>query len=206
MAQELEQDASLLQDYLTECDELLQNLDRDLVALESAPEDKELLNSIFRAFHTVKGTSGFLGFTHIVELTHHAEDVLNVLRKGERNVTRPTMDALLGTLDQLREMVGDVRGGEPHTYEIEHLLHDLTQRHFRRAQNPRLRRLLRLLRQTSPPNLPTPVWSVKRIGAVRPCRVRSCCFRAPGEIAARRSPAPSRWLAPSAWMSPSSMN
>ncbi len=126
MAQELEQDASLLQDYLTECDELLQNLDRDLVALESAPEDKELLNSIFRAFHTVKGTSGFLGFTRIVELTHHAEDVLNVLRKGERNVTRPTMDALLGALDQLREMIGDVRGGEPHTYEIEHLLHDLT--------------------------------------------------------------------------------
>lgn len=57
MAQELEQDASLLQDYLTECDELLQNLDRDLVSLESAPEDKELLNSIFRAFHTVKGLS-----------------------------------------------------------------------------------------------------------------------------------------------------
>lgn len=126
MAQELEQDASLLQDYLTECEELMQTLDRDLVALESSPEDKELLNSIFRAFHTVKGTSGFLGFTHIVELTHHAEDVLNVLRKGECQVTRPTMDALLAALDQLREMVGDVRGGEPHTYDIEHLLHDLS--------------------------------------------------------------------------------
>ncbi len=125
MAQELEQDASLLQDYLTECDELLQNLDRDLVSLESAPEDKELLNSIFRAFHTVKGTSGFLGFTHIVELTHHAEDVLNVLREGECKVTHPTMDVLLATLDQLREMIGDVRSGEPHTYEIDHLLHDL---------------------------------------------------------------------------------
>jgi two-component system, chemotaxis family, sensor kinase CheA len=125
MAQELEQDASLLQDYLTECDELLQNLDRDLVSLESAPEDKELLNSIFRAFHTVKGTSGFLGLTHIVELTHHAEDVLNVLRKGDRKVTHPTMDVLLATLDQLREMISDVRGGEPHAYEIDHLLHDL---------------------------------------------------------------------------------
>jgi two-component system chemotaxis sensor kinase CheA len=125
MAQELEQDASLLQDYLTECDELLQNLDRDLVALESSPDDKELLNSIFRAFHTVKGTSGFLGFTHIVELTHHAEDVLNVLRKGQCEVTRSTMDALLATLDQLREMLGDVRTGEQHTYEIRHLLRDL---------------------------------------------------------------------------------
>lgn len=125
MAQELEQDASLLQDYLTECGELLQNLDRDLVALESSPDNKELLNSIFRAFHTVKGTSGFLGFTHIVELTHHAEDVLNVLRKGECEVTRPTMDALLATLDQLREMLGDVRTGEQHAYEIRHLLRDL---------------------------------------------------------------------------------
>ncbi len=125
MTQDLQQDASLLQDYLTECDELLQSLDRDLVVLESVPEDKELLNSIFRAFHTVKGTSGFLGFTHIVELTHHAEDVLNVLRKGECKVTRPTMDALLAALDQLREMIGDLHNGEQHTYKIEHLLHNL---------------------------------------------------------------------------------
>ena len=119
---QIEQDAALIQDYLTECEEFLQQLDQDLVTLESSPDDSELLNRIFRAFHTIKGTSGFLNFTHIVELTHHAEDVLNVLRKGERKVTRRVMDTLLAALDQLREMIGDVRGGITREYEIDDLV------------------------------------------------------------------------------------
>ena len=119
---QIEQDAALIQDYLTECEEFLQQLDQDLVTLESSPDDSELLNRIFRAFHTIKGTSGFLNFTHIVELTHHAEDVLNVLREGERKVTRRVMDTLLAALDQLREMIGDVRGGITREYEIDDLV------------------------------------------------------------------------------------
>ncbi|MGB9333954.1 MAG: chemotaxis protein CheA [Candidatus Acidiferrales bacterium] len=125
MSQQIEQDAALLQDYLTECEEYLQQLDQDLVTLESAPEDAELLNRIFRAFHTIKGTSGFLGFTQIVELTHHAEDVLNILRKGERKVTHRVMDTLLAALDQLRRMIRDVRDGASHEYELEGLVQDL---------------------------------------------------------------------------------
>ncbi len=125
MSQQTQQDAELLQDYLTECEEILQQLDQDLVAIESAPEDAELLNRIFRAFHTIKGTSGFLGYTHIVELTHHAEDVLNILRKGERKVTRRVMDVLLAALDQLRQMIGDLRGGAAGEYKIEALVQDL---------------------------------------------------------------------------------
>jgi len=125
MSQQIEQDAALLQDYLTECEEYLQQLDQDLVTLESSPEDAELLNRIFRAFHTIKGTSGFLGFTQIVELTHHAEDVLNILRKGERKVTRRVMDTLLAGLDQLRRMIHDVRDGASHEYELEGLVQDL---------------------------------------------------------------------------------
>ena len=125
MSQQIEQDAALLQDYLTECEEYLQQLDQDLVTLESSPEDAELLNRIFRGFHTIKGTSGFLGFTQIVELTHHAEDVLNILRKGERKVTRRVMDTLLAALDQLRRMIRDVRDGASHEYELEGLVQDL---------------------------------------------------------------------------------
>ncbi len=125
MSQQIEQDAALLQDYLTECEEYLQQLDQDLVTLESAPDDAELLNRIFRAFHTIKGTSGFLGFTQIVELTHHAEDVLNILRKGERKVTHRVMDTLLAALDQLRRMIRDVRDGASHEYELEGLVQDL---------------------------------------------------------------------------------
>ena len=125
MSQQIEQDAALLQDYLTECEEYLQQLDQDLVTLESSPEDAELLNRIFRGFHAIKGTSGFLGFTQIVELTHHAEDVLNILRKGERKVTRRVMDTLLAALDQLRRMIRDVRDGASHEYELDGLVHDL---------------------------------------------------------------------------------
>jgi two-component system chemotaxis sensor kinase CheA len=122
MSDELAIDASLLPDYLTECEELLQQLDQDLVALEAAPNDTELLNRVFRAFHTIKGTSGFMGFTWVVELTHHAEDVLNLLRKGARKVTRGTMDVLLAALDQLRRMILDLRKQRPPSYELGDLL------------------------------------------------------------------------------------
>lgn len=121
------QDAGLLQDYLAECDELLQRLDQDLVSLETAPDDAEVLNRVFRAFHTIKGTSGFMGLTQIVELTHHAEDVLNLLRKGERRVNRRTMDVLLAVLDQLRRMIGDIRNQTPKLYELGTLLGSLKQ-------------------------------------------------------------------------------
>lgn len=131
MSNELAQDASLLQEYLTECDELLQRLDQDLVALEDNPQDIPLLNRIFRALHTIKGTSGFMGFSPIVELSHHAEDVLNLLRKGERKVTRRTMDVLLAVLDQLRRMIGDVRRNTPQEYNLGGLLKQL-----RRLQAP----------------------------------------------------------------------
>jgi two-component system chemotaxis sensor kinase CheA len=121
------QDASLLQDYLAECDELLQRLDQDLVSLETAPDDKDVLNRVFRAFHTIKGTSGFMGLTQIVELTHHAEDVLNLLRKGERKINRRAMDVLLAVLDQLRRMIGDIRNQTPKLYELGTLLGSLKQ-------------------------------------------------------------------------------
>ena len=121
------QDAELLQDYLVECDELLQRLDQDLVSLETAPDEREVLNRVFRAFHTIKGTSGFMGLTQIVELTHHAEDVLNLLRKGGRTINRRTMDVLLAVLDQLRRMLADIRHQTPKVYELGTLLGSLRQ-------------------------------------------------------------------------------
>ncbi len=125
MSNELAQDANLLNEFLTESEELLQQADQDLVTLESAPEDEELLNRVFRAFHTIKGTSGFMGFTQVVELTHQAEDVLNLLRKKERKVTRQTMDVLLVVLDQLRAMMGDIRQNTPRQYDLSALLGQL---------------------------------------------------------------------------------
>jgi two-component system chemotaxis sensor kinase CheA len=125
MSNELAQDANLLNEFLTESEELLQQADQDLVTLESAPEDEELLNRVFRAFHTIKGTSGFMGFTQVVELTHQAEDVLNLLRKKERKITRQTMDVLLVVLDQLRAMMEDIRQNTPRQYDLSALLGQL---------------------------------------------------------------------------------
>ena len=64
------QDPSLIQEFLVEAEEFLQRMDQDLVALEATPNDAELLNRIFRALHTIKGTSGFLGFEPMVRLSH----------------------------------------------------------------------------------------------------------------------------------------
>src|SRR5258708_5425806 len=129
MSNIIAQDPELLHDYLTECDELLQRADQDLVALEGEAAGEsytELLNRIFRVFHTIKGTSGFMGLEQIVALTHHAEDVLNSLRKRTTPLStvqvRQTMDVLLMAHDQVSRMVGDVRQNTPRTYVLDPLI------------------------------------------------------------------------------------
>jgi two-component system chemotaxis sensor kinase CheA len=125
MSDELAQDPALVQEFLVESEELLQRMDQDMVELEAAPGDPELLNRVFRALHTIKGTSGFLGFEAVVRLSHKAEDVLNALRKGEIVLTRRMMDALLAARDCLGRMLSDIRSGGLGQYELEPLLHEL---------------------------------------------------------------------------------
>ncbi len=108
----------IIQEFLIESSELLEQLDQDLVALEERPDDLELLNRIFRAAHTIKGSSGFLGFTQISQLTHHMEDVLNKLRKGEMVVTPTIMDVILESVDRLKLLLDEVRNGTSGTVEI----------------------------------------------------------------------------------------
>lgn len=142
MSNELADDPSLVQEFLVESEELLQRMDQDMVALESAPEDAELLNRIFRALHTIKGTSGFLGFEPVVRLSHHAEDVLNALRKGEAQLMRPTIDVLLATRDFLGRMLSDIREGGLKQYETTALLRDLEAAQQSRQSPPTLGELL----------------------------------------------------------------
>ena len=119
------QDPAMIQEFLVESEELLQRMDQDMVTLESTPTDAELLNRIFRALHTIKGTSGFLGFAPVVRLSHRAEDVLNDLRKGEIHLTKPMMDALLAARDQLGRMLNDIREGGLKEYAIGPLVAEL---------------------------------------------------------------------------------
>ena len=139
---QLADDPSLVQDFLVESEELLQRMDQDMVALESAPEDADLLNRIFRALHTIKGTSGFLGFEAVVRLSHRAEDVLNALRKGEAQFMRPTIDALLATRDFLGRMLADIRAGGLQQYDTEPLLKELEAAQRLRKSPPTLGELL----------------------------------------------------------------
>lgn len=101
----------LVQDFLVETNEIIENLDHDLVELESNQNDLELLNKIFRGAHTMKGSSSFLGFNKLAELTHHAEDILNKLRKGEMVVTREIMDTLLEFVDKTKQIINDIENG-----------------------------------------------------------------------------------------------
>jgi two-component system, chemotaxis family, sensor kinase CheA len=122
------EDPALLQAFLVESQELLQGMDQDLVELEKAPDSEELLNRIFHALHTIKGTAGFLGFHPIVQLGHRAEDVLNALRRREVHVSPRVMTALLGARDRLGEMLSDLGGeGLKPQYETAKLVAELEQ-------------------------------------------------------------------------------
>lgn len=105
-------DDEILQDFLVEAGEILELLGEQLVELENSPEDNELLNAIFRGFHTIKGGAGFLAIDAMVGVCHEAEDVFNVLRQGDRKVDTELMDVILQVVDHVNDMFATVRSGE----------------------------------------------------------------------------------------------
>jgi len=99
----------ILEDFLVEAFELIEQMDQDLVELENNPEDLELLNSIFRVAHTVKGSSSFLNFDILTELTHHMEDVLNKARRDELKITPSVMDIVLESVDMMKALLEGIQ-------------------------------------------------------------------------------------------------
>ncbi|MCK5121543.1 MAG: Hpt domain-containing protein, partial [Methylococcales bacterium] len=104
-------DDEILQDFLVEAGEILELLGEQLVELEQSPEDLDLLNAIFRGFHTIKGGAGFLALDPLVAVCHKAEDVFNVLRQGERQVNAELMDVILEVVDIVNLMFDQVKAG-----------------------------------------------------------------------------------------------
>ena len=102
-------DLEFLEDFLAEVTEILEQLNQDLVELEERPNDLDLLNKIFRAAHTMKGTSSFMGFEKMTTVTHRMEDILNVLRKGEAQLTPEIMDVVLEAVDVVEQIVENIR-------------------------------------------------------------------------------------------------
>src|SRR5262245_46758776 len=104
----------IVREFLVESSENLDQLDRDLVMLEEDPSNKQVLASIFRTIHTIKGTCGFLGFGKLEAVSHVAESLLSRLRDGNLAVTPEIISALLATTDAVREMLAAIesRGEE----------------------------------------------------------------------------------------------
>ncbi|MEF1284277.1 chemotaxis protein CheA [Vibrio sp. M250220] len=118
-------DEDILQDFLVEAGEILELLSEQLVELENNPEDKDLLNAIFRGFHTVKGGAGFLSLTELVDTCHGAENVFDILRNGQRHVDASLMDTMLKALDTVNEQFRAVQDREPLPRAEQDLLDEL---------------------------------------------------------------------------------
>jgi two-component system chemotaxis sensor kinase CheA len=119
---DMEEMREIIDDFLVEADELIGSLDNNFVKLEAAPDDLDLLNEIFRAIHTVKGTSSFLGFEQVTTLSHRMEDILNKLRKGEMATTAEIMDLLLEGVDLLKVLLDNVRNQVTDPLDLEDIL------------------------------------------------------------------------------------
>ena len=104
----------IIQEFLVESHENLDQLDRDLVSLEEQPQSRELVSRIFRTIHTIKGTSGFLAFTNLESVTHAGESLLSRLRDGTQPVTADTISTLLAMVDSVRSLLASIEesGGE----------------------------------------------------------------------------------------------
>jgi two-component system chemotaxis sensor kinase CheA len=110
----------ILQDFLVESFELIEQLDQDLVELESRPDDLDLLNRIFRVAHTIKGASSFLNFDVLTHLTHHMENLLNMARHGDLVIDADVMDVILESIDLMKALLVRIRdSGEDGGLEVE---------------------------------------------------------------------------------------
>ena len=98
----------LLQDFLQEASDLLSDVDNKLVDLERSPEDRRLLNDIFRGFHTIKGGAGFLNATELVTLCHLTENLFDKLRNAEMHLTPELMDVIMAATQGVRNMFGEL--------------------------------------------------------------------------------------------------
>ncbi len=108
-----ETDMDLLREYITECLDHITNAETSLLALETNPAEAEPINTVFRAFHTIKGTSGFLNLEAIQRLAHLSENLLDRARAGKIRITGGYADLCLRSCDTLKSMIESLKGGQP---------------------------------------------------------------------------------------------
>lgn len=116
----------IVESFIIESKEILEKLDVDLIKLENNSTDNELLNEVFRYFHTIKGTSGFLGLDQLTKVTHRCEDILNKLRKGDAVLTTELMDGILEAYDRIKELLLCIETNQNEDVEIDETVKLLT--------------------------------------------------------------------------------
>lgn len=109
----------IVESFLLETKEILEKLNVDLMDLEKRPDDLDLLNQIFRSFHTIKGTSGFLGLEKLPEVTHKCEDILNKLRKGEIKLDSNLMDGIILGYDTIKDLLDKIENEKNENVDTE---------------------------------------------------------------------------------------
>ena len=105
------EDQELLECFLQEAGELLEDVDSKLIELENSPKDNNLLNTIFRGFHTIKGGAGFLSASALVDLCHKTENLFDLLRGGTKDLSPEMLDTILSSTGEVRRMMDEMTGG-----------------------------------------------------------------------------------------------
>lgn len=120
MEESLPQDEmqEIIREFVAETEEILEGLDQYFIKLEESPGDPVLINEIFRAVHSIKGSAGFLGFNRLVEVAHQSENVLNKLRQKEMQATSETIDIILESVDVLKNLLKEVKEGSGELIDI----------------------------------------------------------------------------------------
>jgi two-component system, chemotaxis family, sensor kinase CheA len=116
----------IVDSFLIESKEILEKLEIDLVKMENNPDDTELLNDIFRSFHTIKGAAGFLSLTKLTSITHKGEDILNKLRKKEAILNNEIMEVILLSSDKLKELLNCIEENQNEECYIDDVLEKLS--------------------------------------------------------------------------------
>ncbi len=148
------EDDEILQDFLVEAGEILEQLSEQLIELEQRPDDRNLLNAIFRGFHTVKGGAGFLQLDAMVECCHATENLFDILRNGNRNVTPTLMDVVLQALDTVNSQFQQISQREEPS----------------RAPAELMARLAALVNGDDAPGAPPPVKAEKPVNTEQPAQ------------------------------------
>lgn len=124
---EFSSDPDMIQDFITNADELMENLDTQVLALEKSPTSQEIINEIFRSAHTLKGAAGMFAFRAIERIMHRMENYFDQISKGKQTVSGAAVDVLFSAMDILRHLIDGVRNGKPTGRQTAQIVHQLNQ-------------------------------------------------------------------------------